>query len=285
MNLPNVREYAKAVMTAQQYMAANQPVPLELQQYIHNVTREAEHLSPRVKQIAMRAVERNIAEMTAEQQSAASEQAVATAIRNATKANFGTSMAGSKLSNGLNPEQLKQLAKGQDVTIKSDRKKFNAAEADAKTRAVTKSIDPKGKGYSLNEWENRLEELAFALRSHDEERFTRLAKAYNADEDTLRDAARNWNRSSMGYHLERHRAEKQSDDDFTIPATDENQRRAEITKNIIEHIPDDYDDGVALSMADAIDPSYLEYDRDEEDVSRRGHIARAMERLEAEEDE
>ena len=169
-------------------------------------------------------------------------------------------------SNGLSMDQYREYQEtgafntpGNSPPSKKD--KNNA------TRALTKSLDPAGQGFSHEDWKNRLDSLANANRES-ETKFQRIAEQYDADPDDLKRAAYDWEQNGLAQTMRERQDLPAPPEYVTLDAKDE--RRMDIRSAVLEHMmeaddADEYADSETAPIRDEL----------MEDETRTGDIARA----------
>lgn len=267
--------YARLDLARKQYQSAGQPLPPDLTRAILAVEARAQSmLSPQQIQAAQhhvhQAQQRLIADQydqIAREQAAQADRAGREVIGSLTQGAFGE-------RDGLTPEQFKSLVKGQKVKIDPKYRKFDRKAASADVRERTKRIDPEGKGYSLKEWERRLDQLAETV--NDPKRWKEVSAQYRMDPAELRKLANNWAENGLKHVMERRERERFGSDKPTeVEPTDDHRRRAQLldatTRSATRE--EEFD-----MLSDSIRPESLM------DDSPRGDVARAFAEVEAREE-
>lgn len=261
MNL--IEQYAKLSLAAERCAAKGLPIPDNVIRGMQGIEASARsRLTPGQFQDAMLHVNTAKRMLIAEETEtlhAKNEQEKKKGIdslsRNITRGFLGE-------SNGLDAKQMADLLRKGKVTLKAKGPKFDRDSLEEQTRKQTKKLDPNGKGYSLKEWEKRLDELADASPEH----FASLAKGYKADPNELQDAANRWKSDRYQYELnKRQAASDDSNEDETVEVSDDVIRSAELRAAVVED--ESVDSGW---LAGDVSQDLLEED------SRHGDLARAF---------
>lgn len=287
MNEDFVLQYARLKVAEENCLARGVQVPPALRMRMHELEAIAKsRLTPQQLQAALHHVEvakvrvrADAAREVAERRDKQVTQQVDGTVSSLTAGMLGR-------AGGLTRKELAAVAAGKALP-KGQR--MPQAQRDAIYRQQTRAFDPAGKGWGEAEWTKRLDALADATP----EQFGALAKQYRADATALRATVDRWRTDRYEHGL---RQRREASDRFrgTDPIADrppnyEERRRATIVNAYLQHTADDIESDADGGRSDALDSFQERIDdslRTETEpdgrLTRRAHIARAMEQHEQE---
>jgi hypothetical protein len=185
---------------------------------------------------------------------------------------------------GLTSDQVRAVARGEKLV--RNKQKLSGAEKDAAMRDRTRWIDPRGHGWTVKEYEARMDALADATPRE----FSQLAKQYRADPAQLKRAASSWKDERIEYGLIQRRAERtktQELPEVREPNPDD-RRRAAVVTAYLDQTADKMEVGArsgvwtdeSREIDGGIHPALLNETHNGE-LTRRAQIARAFEETES----
>lgn len=277
-----IGEYARLIVLRESAEAAGKRPPAELLRRIGEIeTLARTRLTPDQLSAALGHVEHAKVRIYEEQAAAraAQVQASAKALADRTTRRLTAGVAGRL--HGLTREQLTAAANGKPIP---SGKHMTQAERDAAFRDRTRAIDPSGQGWAEAEYERRLNALADASPQE----FDRLATGYRADPAQLRRAAAQWRKDRVEVGLRKRREEADRVRGLEKPDRDLNEndkRRVALVSAFMEHaaeqIEDDTQRGrestIARELGGHVGRDYLDETGPDDRLTRRAHLARAME--------
>lgn len=183
---------------------------------------------------------------------------------------------------GFTRAQVAAIARGEPIPSDAP-KRLTQSERDAAVRDRTRWIDPAGVGWSEAEYERRMDALADAEPG----KFESMAKSYKADPAQLRKAATQWRHDRIEHGLMK-RAQARDQHNGLKPSDavigDSERRRAVLADAVMEHTADEIEHDTRQGHASraqyelehSVSPELLNETNGDGELSRRAHIARAI---------
>lgn len=227
-----IGRYASLSVAAERLARAGRPVPHHIVREMQQIESIAQtRLTPSQLQAALQHVEHAKVQVLAQEQSISQARLQADIAQTAEKTSRKLTEGWFGKADGLTAEQWRAVRDGKKVVFKAPPKP-DAAELDRLSVERTRGIDPAGKGFTLKEWEKRLDELAEV----DRDRFEVLAKRYNADPKDLRKAVDRWRTERLEVEFNRRQQARASREGDEVYSGEGYQRKAQIMDAMVEHL-------------------------------------------------
>lgn len=272
------------------YVARGMAVPAHITASLQRIeTLARARLSPAQLAAAMHHYE--VARMQTQQEAYARQSEQIAARANAQVDQwFGKVTAGMLGQERLTRDQVQALARGKEVPLRS--KRMTQEQRDAAFRERTRTLDPRGNGWTEAEYAKRMDALADATPGT----FGALAKGYTVDPSQLRKAANRWKDDRIGYELQKRReaADRSKGLDNAPPVvTDRDRRRAALIEAYANASADEMERDVqhgrvgrasdsSRELNDELSLETLNETDNEGKLTRRAVMARALESQDSE---
>lgn len=276
-----IGRYARLTIAAERFSRSGRPVPYPILQEIQYIEATAQsRLNPRQMAAALQHVHHARAKILQQEHSLTharvaeqKQSALERLSRSLTKDWFNR-------QEGLTPEQFVAVRDGKKITIPA-KKRLSKEQLDRLSIEQTKSLDPKGKGFTFKEWEERLDELA----DLDPARFHEKAQKYRGDPHELKKAVKRWKVERLEIGLQRRREEREGEPKDHEIETESHQRKAQIVDAFAQsYNPSDRQHQRLFDDSDGVRRIINEGEGQTGAVERASDIAKAMVEVEAQGD-
>lgn len=183
-------------------------------------------------------------------------------------------------------EQVRAIARGEKLAPPTQ-KRETQVQRDARYRAATRNLDPRGKGWDEAETTRRMDAIADAKPGE----LTTMARAYEMPPERLRQTAMQWRGDRIAHGVERKRAERQLERERDQPRiagptepTESDRRRAAIVSAYVDNTADSIEADTRRGRRsetfddfnEPISPELFTEADGEGTLTRRAHVARAF---------
>lgn len=273
-----IGRYARLTIAAERFSRAGRPVPYPIMQEIQYIEATAQsRLNPRQISAAMQHVQHARAQILQQEHSLTHAQVAEQNRSDLERLSRSLTKDWFNRQEGLTPEQFVAVRDGKKITIPA-RKRLSKEQLDRLSIEHTKSLDPKGKGFTFKEWEERLDELA----DMDPARFHEKAKEYRADPHELRKAVKRWKVERLEVGLQRRREAREGEPKDHEIETESHQRKAQIVDAFAQsYKPSDRQHQRLFDDSDGVRRIIDEGEGQTGCVERSSDIAKAMVEVEA----
>lgn len=273
-----IGRYARLTLAAERFSRAGRPVPYPIMQEIQYIEATAQsRLNPRQIAAAMQHVQHARAQILQQEHSLTHATIAEQNRADLERLSRSLTRDWFNRQEGLTPEQFVAVRDGKNITIPA-RKRLSKEQLDALSIEHTKSLDPNGEGFTFQEWEERLDELA----DMDPARFEENAKQYRVDSRELREAVKRWRVERLAVGLQRRREAHEGEPEDQEIETDSHQRKAQIVDAFAQsYKPSDRQHQRLFDESDGVRRIIEEGEGQTGSVERSSDIAKAMVEVES----